>query len=329
MTPSHLKSAGRGEKSDCGQAQNAKAPVGSTGAEDRRQAARKRWWRRIKWSVRIAGLLFMIGYLKFVGLDGKFYYPDREVYASPQELGVPCEDVTFATRDGVRLHGWFLPAQGRAKGIVVHFHGNAANVTAHLSLVEWLPRACYHVLMFDYRGYGQSAGKVTRTGTIRDGHAALDYALSRPEAHALPLFAYGQSLGGAVAIVVAVERPEVRAVVAESTFSSYRRIAARHVRRLVHFDWFARFLALVSISGGFDPIDVVGRLSPRPLLVVAAERDQICFPELARELYEAAGEPKSFWLAPRAEHLSILEENADELTHRVAAFLEQAGAKKP
>ncbi|MCK4341554.1 MAG: hypothetical protein KAY37_07525 [Phycisphaerae bacterium] len=67
------------------------------------------------------------------------------------------------------------------------------------------------------------------------------------------------------------------------------------------------------------------RLAPRALLVIAAENDRLCFPELARELYDAAGEPKSYWLAPRAGHLSILDEHPRELVERMTAFFELAG----
>lgn len=217
----------------------------------------------------------------------------------------------------------------RAKGTVIHFHGNAENVSAHLVLVEWLPRAGYNVLMFDYRGYGQSGGRITRAGTIRDGHAAVDYVLSRPDVDRRRIFAYGQSLGGAIAVVVAAERPEIRAVVAESAFSGYRRIAAVHLRKMVLLSAPARGLAALLVSGGHDPIDVVGRISPRPLLVIAAERDQICDPRLGRELYEAAGEPKEFWLVPGAGHLAILESAGEELEARVLDFLERAGQTGP
>ncbi len=283
-------------------------------------AARKRRRRRFRWIVRAAVLILVAGYLKFVGLDSKFYYPNNTVYAQPHELGLTHEDVTFTTSDGLTLSGWFLPAQGNAKGLVVHFHGNAANITAHLALVDWLPRAGYHVLMFDYRGYGQSGGHVTRAGTILDGHAAIDYALTRPEAQNLPLFAYGQSLGGAVAIVVAAERPEISALVAESAFGSYRHIAARHIQQLMYFNGPSRLMAAMCISAGHDPLDVVGRLAPRPILVIAAENDSICFPDLSRELFKAAGEPKSFWLVPRAEHLGIIDVAGRELTQRITTF---------
>ncbi len=259
-----------------------------------------------------------------MGLDFKFYYPDDVPYDRPADFGLTCEDVYFPTRDGLTLHAWFLPAQGTPRGTVVHFHGNAANVSGHVGLVEWLPRAGYHVLMFDYRGYGQSQGRVTRPGTVLDGHAALDYALSRADLRGLPVHFYGQSLGGAVAIVVAAERPEVRSVVAESTFASYRGIAARHVRGFVHVDWLARLLARIGISDGYDPVDCVRRLAPRPLLVIGAADDQICFPELARELYDAAAEPKEYWLVPGADHLGVRLAAEPELIERVTRLFARA-----
>ncbi len=292
-------------------------------------AGRGRGWyrsRRFRWTVRLVAVAALVGYPTIVGLDGLFYHPDSRQYFAPGDFGLQHEDVDFVTRDGLRLHGWFLPASGTPRGLVVHFHGNAANITNHVALVYWLPAAGYHVLMFDYRGYGESEGQVTREGTISDGHAAIDYALSRPEAADLPLFAYGQSLGGAVAVCVAAERPAVAAVVAESAFSDYRRIAAMHAQKLVWFDALGHVLAW-SVSDGHDPVDVIGKIAPRPVFVIAAEKDAICFPELARELYEAAREPKRYWLVPGAEHLRIVEEHEAELTRRVTAFFAEAVAK--
>ncbi len=278
----------------------------------------------MRWVIRLTVLLLAIGLLKLVGLDGKFYYPSKVQYAHPDELRLAYEDVHFKTSDGLMLHGWFLPARTEPRGFVVHFHGNAANVSAHLGLVEWLPDAGYHVLMFDYRGYGESEGRVTRAGTIRDGHAAIDYALTRPEARDIPLFVYGQSLGGAVGVAVAAEREEVAAVVAESTFSDYRRIAARHAQRIFFSKWLSRGLAGLAISDGYDPIDFVTKIAPRPIFIIAAEDDEICFADLAQELYDAASEPKEWWLVPQAEHLGILFGAREELIHRITTFFATA-----
>ncbi|TWT40017.1 Haloalkane dehalogenase [Phycisphaerae bacterium RAS1] len=280
--------------------------------------------RRIRWVVRLAVVGLIAGWLVFVGLDGKFYYPDRLVYDAPDAFGVTCTDVAIPTRDGLKLHGWFLPAVGAAKATVLHFHGNAANVSAHISLVAWLPSQGFNVLMFDYRGYGRSEGRVTREGTIIDGHAALDFLLARPDVDCRRIVAYGQSLGGAVATVVAAERNEIRGVVLEATFSSYRRIAAMHVARLPGIGFFSGPLAAATISSGRDPIDCIARLSPRPVLIIAGENDPICFPELGRELFDAAAEPKEFWLAPGSDHLEILLDHDVELQARVTTLIEAA-----
>lgn len=254
-----------------------------------------------------------------VGCNGLFYHPSDVVYYQPDELGLRYEDVYFTTSDDVRLHGWFLPAEGPrpARGLVVQFHGNAANVTNHIALVAWLPPAGYDVLLFDYRGFGRSEGRVTRAGTIRDGHAALDYALTRPEYQPGRLFVLGQSLGGAVAAVVAADRPEVSAVVLEATFADYREIAARHVRALVQIDALARGIARLLISDGHDPIDVIDRISPRPLLVIAGGADTTCFPELGQKLYEAAGEPKEWLLIDEAGHFQALEFAPDRVSRAI------------
>lgn len=315
---------------------------------DAGRPAPRRLLRRLRLGVRIAGALFILGAF-FVKCDSFFYYPSARVWMTPAQVGVVAEDVHFQASDGLTLHGWWLPARSgygaeepepgspaprpadpaasgrpgpaRGRGTVIHFHGNAENVTAHLPLVEWLPYEGYNVLMFDYRGYGRSQGRVTRAGTIRDGHAALDYALSRPDVDPARIYLYGQSLGGAVATVVAAERPEVRAVVLESTFSSYRRIAARHLRKVLMTDVLAWPLACGLVSSGHEPREAVGRIAPRPVLILAGTNDSICFAELNRELFEAAGEPKSYVEIRGGEHLALLEQDGDKVRRAILEWL--------
>lgn len=297
--------------------------AGASAQRPRPKKQAPRAWVRFKWSVRL-GLLLLVVIAIMVGADAFFYFPSQRIWNRPEEFGLACEDVWFESADGVRLHGWWLPAEGAPRGTLLHFHGNAENISAHLVLVEWLPRAGYNVLMFDYRGYGRSAGRVTRAGTIRDGHAAVDYALARPDVNRDRLFAYGQSLGGAVAVVVAAERPELRAVVAESTFGSYRRIAALKLCNLAAPPWLANGTAAMLISDGHDPIDVVRKIAPRPLLVITGGRDTICEAELGRELYDAAAEPKDYWFVPDGEHLGLLEAQPQALRERILACFERS-----
>ena len=89
--------------------------------------------------------------------------PGRALTASPRDAGFDFEDVNFTASDGMALHGWFLPAQGigaRESGCTLLFaHGNAQNISTHIASVAWLPAEGVNVFLFDYRGYGRSAGR--------------------------------------------------------------------------------------------------------------------------------------------------------------------------
>lgn len=287
--------------------------------------ARASRWRRLRWAVRFGVLALVILGTTVVGLDRLFYYPSETIDATPRDIGLAYEDVTFETSDGLKLSGWYLPARGDSRGTVIHFHGNAANISNHVFASYWLVYEGFNLLVFDYRGYGGSAGKVTRAGTIRDGHAALDYILSRDDTDPERVFAFGQSLGGAVATVVAAERPEFRAVVLDSTFSGYRRIASRHLRKTLLIPWLTDAIAWVALSGDYDPVDYVARIAPRQLMVIASTEDEICFAELGRELFDAADEPKQWILLDQGSHLETVAENVDSVQQRIVEFLIEAG----
>jgi len=293
------------------------------GSGEAAKALRKRRWRRIKWTVRLALLLIIVGFF-IVGFDGLFYYPSRTIQYTPDEFSYSYEEVTFATSDGVKLCGWFLPATGTPRGTVLHFHGNAENIGTHFFVSVWLVSQGYNLFEFDYRGYGKSEGEVTRAGTIRDGHAALDYLLSRPDVDPERIVAFGQSLGGAVATVVSAEREEIRAVVLDSTFSGYRRIGSMHLQKLLRWKWLCDQIARAGLADDYNPIDYVERIAPRPLLIVASKEDRICYAEGGRELYEAAGEPKEFMLVDQSHHLSTVADNIDGVQGRIVDLFDRA-----
>lgn len=110
-----------------------------------------------------------------------FYYPTSTVHQTPAQHRLKYEDVTFRSKDGTKLNGWFLPAPGKPIGTVIHFHGNAQNMTAHFSFVDWIPREGFNLFVFDYRGYGESGGSPSRLGLYEDALAAIDYVKSRAD----------------------------------------------------------------------------------------------------------------------------------------------------
>ena len=260
--------------------------------------------------------------------DRFFYWPTRTDYASPRDYDLAHCDVTFPSRDGTMLHGWFFPASagGEARGTVVHCHGNAGNISGHFEFVRWLPACGWNVLCFDYRGYGRSAGRPSREGTVLDAHGAIDHAKTLPGVDPRRLVVFGQSIGGAIAIVAVAERDDVAGLAVDGPFSNYRRIAAWHIRRnplLFVLAWWVVWL----IPRTLDAIDYVARLAPTPLFVFTGDQDRIVDPRMSQALYEAAGEPKALWILPGLDHTEALEVCAEEARPRLLAFFDRCAAR--
>ncbi|MBF0442988.1 MAG: alpha/beta hydrolase, partial [Oligoflexales bacterium] len=100
----------------------------------------------------------------FGGCNSMFYYPDKETYLKPSDLKTRVDNAVIKVADGEKLQAWILPPSQAAKGVVVQFHGNAQNMTAHVAFVHWLIKYGYYVVAFDYRGYGGSTGDPDRKG---------------------------------------------------------------------------------------------------------------------------------------------------------------------
>lgn len=258
-----------------------------------------------------------------LGCNSLFYYPNARNYGSPRDYGLAHEFVHFDAPDGPRLHGLFLHAKTRPLGTVLHFHGNAGNLSGHFHHVAWLPAAGWNVLVFDYRGYGQSTGRVTREGTIADGHAALDYLLSRPDVDRARIVAFGQSLGGAIGIVLTAERQEIRGLAIDGAFDSYQAAANWHVRRNPLLFCLAWWLPSLLMSKDYDPIDYVPRIAPRPLFIMHGTNDSVVDPNAARRLYNAAADPKELWLIEGADHYGAIQDRADEACPRLLNFFDR------
>ena len=256
---------------------------------------------------RIALIALFSGFLVIVlagCIERMFFYPDSATYTTPAQLGVRAEDVRIVTADGSRLHGWFLPAVGNAKGTVLHLHGNAANVSNHLPLVSWLPARGYNVLMVDYRGFGRSEGKPSLDGVVDDAAAALAYLRTRPDVDATRLIMFGQSIGGATALrLLARDARGVRLGVIDSAFASYRGIA----RDATAGGPLAPIAALtVGVLPGPDKDPITALKSIRvPLIFVHGARDTI-IPAVNSDKLHAAASGSQYWSVPDAMHIMAL-----------------------
>ncbi len=256
--------------------------------------------------------------LLVAGCTQLFLHPGHMQALHPEKLGLAYQDVWFPAPDGARLHGWYLPAAGPARGTVLHLHGNAENISTFIAAVHWLPAQGYNVLLVDYRGYGRSEGVATIDTVHEDARLALDHALARGG----PLFVFGQSLGGSAAIYTVAHHPQrerVAGVIAEGAFSGYRRIAREKMNRL-WLTWPLQYPLSFLFSDEYAAVDCVARLAPVPLLLVQGDRDEVVDPAHARRLYRAAREPRELWLVPGAGHIDAFTraENRERLLEFLA-----------
>ncbi len=234
--------------------------------------------------------------------NGLFYHPDRHIRALPSERGLDFEAVEFASTDGTTLHGWWLPAQTEPRGIVIHFHGNAQNISTHVRFAEWLPANGYHLFVFDYRGFGLSGSAPTRRGIVRDSLAALRYVAARPETAPNTLFIWGQSLGGTAALnALAQSDVEVRAVLIDSTYFSHAAIASEKMAGLPLFLQPLRLLRPLFVSSGLDAETAIRHLEV-PVAFLHGEADRIVPHHHSQTLHKLAPNPGPLWIIPEADH---------------------------
>ncbi len=179
-------------------------------------------------------LLFLISVLLilpllWVGLQEycrKLLYPRRRHLKEGCEgLSPAVQELMLSTSDGKRLHTWWQPREA-ADGVLVLCHGNAGNLGGRRWMLEGLSDLNYHILIFDYRGYGKSSGRPSEQGTNLDILAVWDWLDQQSGVGELPRFIYGRSLGGAVALQLASQR-NVQGVILESTFTSILDIGRR------------------------------------------------------------------------------------------------------
>jgi len=207
--------------------------------------------------------------------------PGRTLTATPKDAGFDFEDVTLETSDGLKLHGWYVPA-AQARGVVLFLHGNAGNISHRLDSIAIFHELGLDTLIIDYRGYGRSQGKPSERGIYLDAEAAWHYLVSSRGVAADRVIVFGRSLGGAVAAWLANQYTPA-ALIIESSFSSALDIA----RKLYPF------MPVRLITRLEFPVSLhVSRLQC-PLLVVHSRDDEIIPFTMAETIYESAAEPKS------------------------------------
>jgi alpha-beta hydrolase superfamily lysophospholipase len=260
------------------------------------------------------------------GCSGVFYQPTSYFYSDPKQFEIKYDDVDFKSTDGTDLHGWYLynsEQKKKSKGLILYFHGNAQNITAHYLSMAWLTKKGYDIFAFDYRGYGLSKGMPNQQGTNKDSIAALNYTLNRVKKDGHEKFiVYGQSLGGIISLRALQDfdrRDEIDLMVLDSTFMSYPAMA---------YDKLANAGILMALS----PLSYIlvsdeygsSKFAPElkvPTLVIHGTKDYVVPIKFGEEIYKTLTSKKWFWRVENGKHIDVFFRDENVYRDKFIKFL--------
>lgn len=232
-------------------------------------------------------ILLVVAYLAMVllvywGQSRLVYFPNKQLSNTPQMFGLDYSSVSIATADGETLHGWWVPVPD-AKGTVLFFHGNAGNISHRINYLTMFSRLGYNTLLFDYRGYGQSSGTPSESGTYLDAQAAWQHLTETQMIAPEQIVLFGESLGGAIASWLAArEKPGLLALA--SAFTSVPDLATQ-IYPFLPVRWISRF--------EYNTLESLHSVTC-PVFIAHSPQDEIVPFQHGQRLFQAASEPKYF-----------------------------------
>jgi fermentation-respiration switch protein FrsA (DUF1100 family) len=293
-------------------------------------------WRAALLATRAAVLLLVLWPYGVAVLQ--IHHLKRPNRAHPRQLHLPAQDIAFRTRDGLTLRGWFVPANDSDTTVIV-CHGVADNRSGVLPMVHGLQTAGFNVLTFDFRGHGESDGHTSSYGTLEkwDVMAAIDHARAQYPQRSRHVVGVGWSMGAAALVLAAAEDSRIEALHVDAVFARAFDITRNIIRGppepLLSYVRYTG-TALACLESGTNlfalaPINAVGRIAPRPIMLVHGDADELIPLAQGQAVYEAAGPPKSFHVVRGAGHCQTLDRETPEYERRMVAFLREAVSGAP
>lgn len=272
--------------------------------------------------------------LGVVGAKFIIYDPTRLPHTVfPEQFGLPYEKVEFPNPDGQTLRGWIIPAAKPTGRTILLCHGWGANKGHILEETRFLRERGFDLFYFDFRGCGESDGEVGSIGYLeaRDFDAALAYLRDKRPGMVSRLGVFGQSMGGAVAMIGAVRHPVFKAALIESCYLSYNQVLPTYSKAkwgipdLFLFSsirwWIRRFLkADPEVLSPAYFVDKLGRL---PVLYLWGTEDRVMPLEWGRALYERTPGPKDLLIFEGGYHGRLWEAAPKLYEQKVGDFFDK------
>jgi len=248
-------------------------------------------------------------------IEKQIFFPDPYLFCTPAEARLAYEDVWFDAADGVRLHGWLVPAPS-SPALLLFCHGNAGNISHRVDNIQRLHDRGLSVLIFDYRGYGRSKGRITEVGFYLDAEAAYEVAKDHAISGRLKLVIFGRSLGGVAAVHLAASR-SCDGVILESTFTHMAAMAKEH---------FPLPVPESLLRDKLNALDRIGEVTA-PVLFFHGDRDDIVPLRLGQELYDATKAPKEFVTLVGAGHNDTYLIGGPEYFRKFRSFIDEVSSQ--
>jgi uncharacterized protein len=273
-----------------------------------------------------AGVLVVYALVLPIGLGYVTTHIGRAVVPA-NKLGVAYENVRFTSSDGLELEGWYVPSRNGAA--VIAFPGRKGPQKP----TRMLARHGYGVLLFDRRGEGKSEGEPNSWGWggDRDIKAAIAFLQRRRDVDPGRIGGIGLSVGGEMMLEAAADTEALAAVVSEGagarmfTEEMDEDLPGVEKATIVVPAWLKQ-ASIAVFSNQLPPTDLkdlVPRIAPRPMLLIAAPNAPTG-EDLNRGYFAAAGQPKTLWEIPESGHVGGLSARPQEYERRVVGFFDRA-----
>lgn len=241
----------------------------------------------LKILVALALLYLLLAAYAWLASDSMIFHP--EYSRGPEPPGV----FKIRTSDGALISSLHLENDS-AHHTVLFSYGNASSLGNSYPFLLWLKELGFSVFAYDYRGYGSSHGRPSERALYADIDAAYGYLTDSLNIPPERIIAYGQSLGGAVAVDLA-SRHKLGGLVIESSFVSAFRVMTRIP--LLPFD-------------KFNSIRKIGRVSC-PVLVIHGDSDRTVPFWHGKALHGAVRSPRRMLVVPGGDHNYVPEDFSD------------------
>lgn len=280
----------------------------------------------------LAVVIAILGGVGWIGSE-RAIHPSAKIEdhtLAEYDFAAGTETVTFPSLDGTPLVGWFVPSGQPVAPTVILLHGHDRSRAELLPHAAYLHRAGYNVLLFDFRGRGESGGGAVTLGAKepRDVRGAVSYVLSRPDVDPARVAVQGVSQGASSGILAMADDPRIAAIVAESAFTDLRGVVDRGFEDFIDLPSFpfapiTVFIVERRVGASADdvrPIDAITRIGNRPVFIIDDLNDTKMPLNSGPRLYEAAPGAKEMWQVAGAGHAGAYKVQPDEYERRVLAF---------